>query len=449
MRGWGGEFFAGIAAMALITPGLALDYREPVAISPEFVGEVLNPALMCLAAYTDDAKVDGWDGPEATTGGQLLDDPVSGFRARLYADDLEAPTVLVLAFRGTDMTSFADWKNNFIQGLLGRESEQYRIARRASQELKMRIIMAGRAGLSLRGQLTGHSLGGGMAAYGALCWKIPAVCFGSAALGREAQSMIEASSLVGLRQAPTYVTQIFVEGDSVPDLSGLLGGHFGRILTPELAPSVNRSGEDTNGDRARMLLLAGLIPKGQNWFANGGLLSTARTVNTVLDKAARHSMSNYISALMLHASQSGGGISLPGFWQSAGGIPPLSESNTSFFLYANGAARMKTKLTFLKLKPGGIGETGRWEFDGRTLRLTLGGIVTVVYEWVSAHESKIVQWRRTEVRVNDAEFLRIAGASGEDPTLALLAFKGVCSLMRDQDVTWTQSTEEYFTQLLQ
>lgn len=96
----------------------------------------------------------------------VLDDTKTGFKARIYGDDEGR---IVLAYSGTDEGK--DWLVNFGQGL-GFETTHYNqamaLARQAKVAFGDEVVM------------TGHSLGGGLAAAAAVATDIPAVTFNAA-----------------------------------------------------------------------------------------------------------------------------------------------------------------------------------------------------------------------------------------------------------------------------
>lgn len=96
----------------------------------------------------------------------LLQDTRSGFGANFYTGPHGH---IVLAFTGTD--EGRDWRHNFGQGL-GLRDAQYDQA----------IELAGEARRAFGGELvlTGHSLGGGLAAAAAMVHEVPAVTFNAA-----------------------------------------------------------------------------------------------------------------------------------------------------------------------------------------------------------------------------------------------------------------------------
>ena len=83
----------------------------------------------------------------------MLNDPASGFKAALYQSAFERPPKLVMACAGTE--NGPDWTTNLQQGI-GLETEQYDRAMKLAQ----RIIENSRKGTV---DMTGHSLGGGLA----------------------------------------------------------------------------------------------------------------------------------------------------------------------------------------------------------------------------------------------------------------------------------------------
>ena len=96
----------------------------------------------------------------------VLDDTKTGFKARIYGDNEGR---IVLAYSGTDEGK--DWLVNFGQGL-GFETTHYNQAMALARQAKVAfgddVVM------------TGHSLGGGLAAAAAVATDIPAVTFNAA-----------------------------------------------------------------------------------------------------------------------------------------------------------------------------------------------------------------------------------------------------------------------------
>ena len=83
----------------------------------------------------------------------MLNDPASGFKAALYQSAFERPPKLVMACAGTE--DWSDWSTNLQQGV-GVETEQYNMSMKLAQ-LVTRKFPVGTV------DITGHSLGGGLA----------------------------------------------------------------------------------------------------------------------------------------------------------------------------------------------------------------------------------------------------------------------------------------------
>jgi hypothetical protein len=88
----------------------------------------------------------------------MMEDKESGFHAAIYRNENTGEMVLV--FEGTDMMSRADWLTNGKQGL-GLETTQYEMAQRLGQRFDRSFPDDNK-------MITGHSLGGGLAAYAGL-----------------------------------------------------------------------------------------------------------------------------------------------------------------------------------------------------------------------------------------------------------------------------------------
>lgn len=430
-----------LAGLALATSAFASDkdYQLPVRVNPALGSAALDPALMCLAAYTD-ARVAGWDGPSLNIGSLSLDDPDSGFHACLYQRESNGVLKYWLAFRGTDFTSAEDWLTNFHQNILRKVPEQYRIAYLRTQQLKALVLVCRRDGGKVEVGLTGHSLGAGLGAFSALCWALPAICFASAPLAAGTEMQIEQTGLAGLRRAPEFVTHFFMEGDRVPDSAILFGGHFGRIITPDLTTPENLSGIDSERKRMSVLMLAGLA------FDKNKYLNTAAGANAVLDIVARHNMSNYITGLMTNANLSDGYFSLAGCWRSLGSFFQISSSETSFLLCANGALELQNKIVFLGEKSF-TADKGSWSFDGQTLRVVIPNLATMEYVLTGTVDQRGISWRRTRVIADEQGFLKNNYKEGDSATASLLLLKGACHMMQNKDVAWTRNDRDLFSEV--
>lgn len=434
---------AALVIVALrISPGQ--DYQMPVRITPALVSAALDPALMCLAAYTD-TRVAGWAGPELKLGGLPLDDPISGFHACLYQREYGGVVHYWLAFRGTE--GLNDWLTNWRQNVRRQVPDQYRLAYLHSQQLKALILVRRAEGKQAEIGLAGHSLGAGLAAFSALCWAVPAFCFASAPLAEGTEKQIIETGLVGLRRAPDYVIHVFLEGDRVPDASDiqLLGDHFGRVVTPDLEPPENLSGIDDGRQRLNTLMLAGLVfDTKKSMFASG--------VNGVVDGVARHHMANYITALMQHASPPDGAPFLAGCWISRGRFFELSpnikvsSNDTAFILHGNGALDLQNEFFILGTRSFTADE-GTWTFDGQILRVAIPNLATMEYQMMGMVEQRAISWRRTRVTPDEVGFMRANGKEGDAAAGALLLLKGVCHMMQDKDVAWTRGDQDLFSEL--
>jgi hypothetical protein len=136
----------------------------------------------------------------------LLSKPDIGFEAGLYQLDNGS---YVLAFRGTDdwgAKLSGDLDDNVLQGL-GLGSLQYSAATIAGMEVARAV---GNDNL----QITGHSLGGGLAAAASGRTGLPATTFNAAGLAEESQSAYTLSF------APGQVTNYRTTGDVLSYLNG-------------------------------------------------------------------------------------------------------------------------------------------------------------------------------------------------------------------------------------
>ena len=156
-----------------------------VHVRPSFADEVRGPAPrdidLTLARLAQDVygsddrqrgAVQGWNALTDDQFHRVGIDPAlrhnasSGFDADIYTDGQGR---YALAFRGTDQGK--DWATNLGQGL-GFETAQYNQAIALSRQAKVAF------GDEL--VITGHSLGGGLAAVGAITSDVPGVTFNAA-----------------------------------------------------------------------------------------------------------------------------------------------------------------------------------------------------------------------------------------------------------------------------
>lgn len=131
----------------------------------------------------------------------LLENAETGFHAEVYRNSITGEAVL--AFQGTDFKSIEDWKNNVGQGL-GLSSPQYEQALRTAEEFD-------RAFAGEKRSLTGHSLGGGLAAYASVATGIEATTFNAAGLHARTLDRIGATR----EEALGLVTAHHVKGEAL------------------------------------------------------------------------------------------------------------------------------------------------------------------------------------------------------------------------------------------
>lgn len=144
----------------------------------------------------------------------------SGFRAELYIPDPAihgADAQPVLAFKGTTASSAEDWSNNFGQGT-GNQTDYYDRA----------MALAVRVDRATDGQfeLTGHSLGGGMASAASAVTGAEANTYNAAGLHPDTAPRFIQSSGLGTPVADTgdTVTVYQVDGEILTTLQSSAGG---------------------------------------------------------------------------------------------------------------------------------------------------------------------------------------------------------------------------------
>jgi hypothetical protein len=136
--------------------------------TPEYAREMANLAKHAYPAHAHKGQLsDPWEEVEES---ERRDD---GFHWVLFKNRITGQ--YVLAFAGTDEP--VDWVHNFVQGYgLGQLSSQYAEATRIAGEFKAKYgeLLA----------LTGHSLGGGLAAAAGMNNGIPTITFNAAAVNQ-------------------------------------------------------------------------------------------------------------------------------------------------------------------------------------------------------------------------------------------------------------------------
>lgn len=193
-------------------------------------------ALLAQDVYADAAQPpEGWRVAGAadlrhlgvTTA--MLENPTSGFRARVYAEGQGEDTRYVVSFRGSQ--GRGDWIAN-AQQAVGAESDHYRRALLIGE----RLSRAGEPDI----HMTGHSLGGGLASAGALAAGREGTTFNAAGLSdRTIAAAAEIRSAAGIATAGE-IRAFYVRGEILSALQdggdriagGLLGRAVGGLAGP-------------------------------------------------------------------------------------------------------------------------------------------------------------------------------------------------------------------------
>lgn len=183
---------------------------------------------------------------------EMLERAGSSFRARVYATGEGEQTRYVVAFRGS--SSGEDWKNNFQQAA-GAGSESYAKALAIGERLS-------RSDASVT--ITGHSLGGGLAAAAAVASGREADTFNAAGLTGSTIDAAKAISVSNGRGGGDVAVQAyqvpgeilsFVQDGGDRLLGGVLFGIPGALLAD--APSAYGARHE----------LPNAVPEGKSWFA--------------------------------------------------------------------------------------------------------------------------------------------------------------------------------------
>lgn len=142
----------------------------------------------------------------------------SNFRAELYVPDPAvhgADALPVLSYKGTDVTSPVDWANNFTQGV-GQPTDFYNRA----MDLAIEVNRA----TDGRFEITGHSLGGGMATAASAVTGAPATTFNSAGLHDETARAYLAQSNREPFDVDSRITAYHVDGDVLTGIQQAASG---------------------------------------------------------------------------------------------------------------------------------------------------------------------------------------------------------------------------------
>lgn len=206
--------------------------KSGIIVDAALAREVIDYARLCEAIYNvGTAKyvpVPNWEviNPVAcslTEKQTVFSDPVNGFKAQVYVNGKK----LAVVFEGT--TELIDWSTD-ITAWLGVSAGQYQDA----LNFVGTIINATTANYDII--FTGHSLGGGLAAYAALYYRKKAVVFNAAGLGGGLQANLPKENLSKQNE---YIRCIDLVGDPV----SAFGKQVGTIYTLEVPASmIGKSG---------------------------------------------------------------------------------------------------------------------------------------------------------------------------------------------------------------
>ncbi len=169
----------------------------------------------------------------------------SGFRAEIYLPDPAVhgdDALPVLAFKGTDVTNPNDWANNFTQGV-GKPTEFYNRA----MDLAMQINTA----TDGKFELTGHSLGGGMASAASAVTGADATIFNSAGLHDSTAREYLAASNTTPFDVDQRVTAYQVEGEVLTGIQQAASGitpHHADQLASVIRNAIGVSGSPLGGE---------------------------------------------------------------------------------------------------------------------------------------------------------------------------------------------------------
>jgi hypothetical protein len=385
---------------------------------------LLDPALMCLAIYTD-AGVAGWDGPAFEMGGFDFREGAGGLHAGTYQrDDPHAPDAgrMILAYRGTEPGAIDDWTTDLVNAF-GLAPDAYLEAVKWAQAARCKARQEGKRDIIL----TGHSLGGGLACFAALELGVPACGFGSAALGRGLQQILQNDVPDNLARADTLVTHAFMANDPVPPLTAMTGTHPGAVPRPLLTPRADYTRLRSPAEKAAFWAVTGLITK--RWLS-----ATNRTLKEHVSEA--HGTDFYLaglSALITPAT----GLDPCGQWESHGSFFDLSTSHTRFLLSRNGRLRLLNQFTVMDKIKKTITDTGTWDYQAPVLVMRVRGLGTLTYTQVAGDGGQVLHWQRTRL---EPDLTAIQNASTQEEREKAKLTAAVVSvpfkLMQGKTVMW-------------
>ncbi|MCC6556009.1 MAG: type VI secretion system tip protein VgrG [Polyangiaceae bacterium] len=174
-------------------------------------------AKLSQSVYQDSGAPEGWRRipPEEMPPGlrdQVWEDKDSGFYAAMYESE---DGKKVLAFRGTNEGK--DWKTNIPQGI-GMETDQYNEAHRLGQAMRNAYGPEGY-------EITGHSLGGGLASMASVSSGTKATTFNAAGLHPKTAARVGADFSKGAELIDTYgvAGEVLTSAQTVPGAKQAVG----------------------------------------------------------------------------------------------------------------------------------------------------------------------------------------------------------------------------------
>jgi hypothetical protein len=391
---------------------------EPTVMDGVLARRLLDPALMCLAIYTD-AEVTGWDGPQFQIAGFDLSAGPGGLHAGIYhyeADQPRGHARVILAYRGTEPGARDDWTTD-LTNFFGLAPDAYLEAVKWAQAARCKAQQTGVNDMVL----TGHSLGGGLACFAALQLGIPAYGFGSAALGEGLQKILKGDVPQNLARADVLVTHVFMQDDPVPPLTALRGTHPGLVPQPLLAPRQDYARLRSPVEKAALWAVAGLLT--DKWLA-----ATARTLKEHV--AESHGIDFYIAALAALIAPPGR-FDPCGQWSSQGSFFDLTSTDTQFLLSQNGRLRLNNHITILDKFHQRLSDVGDWEYQQPLLTMRIRGLGVLVYELVAGEGGQISQWKRIKLAPDTSKIE--AAATEQERKVARLTASVVAAAMKTME----------------
>jgi len=385
---------------------------------------LLDPALMCLAIYTD-ASVAGWDGPAFEMGGFDFREGAGGLHAGAYQrDDPQAPDAarMILAYRGTEPGSKEDWMTD-LTNAFGLAPDAYLEAVKWAQAARCKARQEGKRDIVL----AGHSLGGGLACFAALELGVHACGFGSAALGEGLQKILQTDVPEHLARADALVTHAFMATDPVPPLTALTGTHPGAVPRPLLSPRADYTRLRTPQEKAAFWAVTGLVTK--SWFS-----ATTRTLKEHVSEA--HGIDFYLAGLSALITPAAG-LDPCGQWESKGSFFDLTTSQTRFLLSRNGRLRVLNQLTVMDKLRQNLSDAGTWDYQAPVLTMRIRGLGTLTYTQVAGDGVQVLHWQRTRLEPDLAAIQNAATQEQREHARRTAAVVSVpFKLMQGKTVMW-------------